>query len=90
MIDGLLSTITGRQHHFKVVVRYTPDGRRGEYYAERITTVWMQERKSITDERQIRKMVGASLVENVPRYLRNNGNIEIRGAYYLGWFRPRP
>lgn len=89
MLDGLLSRITGRQHHFKLVIHYVPDRRNPGHYAERICTAWMRGRHEIADERQIRKAVGESLVSNIPRHRRKNGGIDIRAVYYLGWFRPR-
>lgn len=88
MIDKLLSKLTGRQHHFKLVIRYTPDRFVAEHYSERVMTVWVRERRDVADERYIRKAVGAGLVESVPRHRRNNGNVQIRETYYLGWFRP--
>lgn len=87
MLDIAISTLTGRQHHFKLAIRYTPDRNRAEYYAERVLTVWMRERRCILNEREIRKMVGEGLVSNIPRYQRNNGGIDIREAYYLGRFK---
>ena len=89
MIDGLLSRITGRRHHFKLVVHYVPDRMRASHYAERICTARTKERRDILDERQIRKDLGESLVAGIPRYQRRNGGVDIRAVYYLGWFRPR-
>jgi len=89
VIEGLLSKISGRQHHFKLVIHYVPDRMNASHYAERIMTAWMPERSNIADERQIKKMVGESLVANIPRHRRNNGHIDIRAVYYLGWFKPK-
>ncbi len=81
MIDMLVSTLTGRRHHFKLVLRFQPDRRHANYYAERITTVWMKQRSDILDERQLRKM-NADLVPVIPRHNLNNGGIDIREVYY--------
>lgn len=88
MIDGLLSRITGRRHHFKLMIHYVPDRSRPSMYAAKITTVWMSERRHINDERQIRLMVGPGMVEAIPKHHRRNGAIAIWATHYLGWFKP--
>ncbi|KTG25435.1 hypothetical protein AWR38_01300 [Idiomarina sp. WRN-38] len=88
MIDKAISKLTGRRHHFKLLVRFTPDRNRGQVHVERVTTVWMREKKSILDERDIRKQIGPSMVKGTPRRMLKNGGIDIRAVYYLGWFRP--
>lgn len=88
MIDKAISRLTGRQHHFKLLVRFTPDHSRGQMNVERVLTAWMHDRKEILDERNIRKLVGPSMVEGTPRHMLNNGGIDIRAVYYLGRFRP--
>lgn len=88
MIDRWISRITGKQHHFNIHIRFTPDRKRGDACVERITTVWMAERKNIIDERSIRKQVGPSMVSGTPRHMLNNGGIDIYGAYYLRRFKP--
>lgn len=88
MIDKAISKLTGRQHHFKLLIRFTPDRHRGQMYVERVSTVWMREKKSILDERDIRKQVGPGMVKGTPKQMLNNGGIDIRAAYYLGRFRP--
>ena len=89
MIDRLVSTLTGRHHHFHLVLRFMPDRQCGSTYAERVVTVWMKERSEILDKRQIRKM-NADLVAAVPRHFLNNGGIDIREVYYLGRLKPNP
>lgn len=90
MIDKLLSNITGRQHHFKVVSRYTPNADDGSRYVERVSTIWMKDRRYIIDEREIRKHIGPTMIAETPRAFLTNGRIAIREVYYLGWFKPKP
>lgn len=90
MIDKAISKITGRHHHFKLLIRFVPDRRQGSIYVERVVTVWMREKKIILDERDIRKKIGPGMVSSLPRRILNNGGIDIRAVYYLGRFRPVP
>ena len=83
-----LSELTGRHHHYKVVLRYYPsdDGNR---YIERIVNVWFKDRSLILDERGIKRAVAPRMINQIPRHLKRNGDLKIREAYYLGWFKPK-
>lgn len=85
---SLLSKITGRQHHFKVVLRYYPTSN-GGHYVERIVNVWFQDRAIIADDRKIKRALASDMLKQTPRHLMQNGDLKICGAYYLGWFRPK-
>jgi len=89
MLSCLLSRITGRQHHFKIVLKFYPDRRQAAYHVFRMQTVWMRNRRNILDERMLRKIIGPSMVRSVPRHRLKNGGIDIAEVYYLGWLRPR-
>lgn len=85
---SLLSKITGRQHHFKVVLKYFPDQTMAHTFVERRLNVWVADRRNIANDRMIRKEIGPEMVSQVPKHLKRNGKLEVSEVYYLGWFRP--
>lgn len=85
---NLLSKITGRRHHFKVVVRYYPDPTNGMNNVERIINVWMPDRRDIADERGVKRLLAPNMFAEMPRRLKCNGILRIQSVYYLGWFKP--
>ncbi|WP_417315628.1 hypothetical protein [Cycloclasticus pugetii] len=84
----LLSKITGRQHHFKVVLRYYPSAD-GSRYVERVVNVWFQNKALISDDRKIKQALAGDLFSQTPSHLKQNGDLKIYAAYYLGWFKPK-
>lgn len=88
MVSKILHKLTGRQHHFKVLVKYTPDYREGGNNITALRTIWMPDRSTILDEREIKKGIGPELIAKIPRSLLKNGKIELCEFYYLGWLKP--
>lgn len=89
MISALLHKLTGRQHHFKIVLRFYPDRRAGDFHIERKINICMPDRRLITDERALRKQFASSMIDQIPRNRLRNGGIDVAEVYYLGWFRPK-
>ena len=89
MLSKLLHKLTGRQYHYKIVLRYTPDPRNGQNNITRIMTIWFGDQRMIADERAIKKAVVDNMISSLPKRFRTNGKLEIAEAYYLGWFKPR-
>ena len=83
-----LSKITGRQHHFKVTLKFYPDLNNGRTFVTRTCNVWLEDRALIADDRAIRKTIGPVMVNEIPSYRRCNGTLKLCEVYYLGWFRP--
>lgn len=85
---SLLSKVTGRQHHFKVLITYYPNPGQGQPSIDRRVNIWMPDRSLIGNDRAIKKVIAPGLVAELPRHLRTNGEVIVREAYYLGWFKP--
>ncbi|WP_027854683.1 hypothetical protein [Marinobacterium litorale] len=83
-----LSKITGRQHHFKIELRYTPDNSNGQVNITNTFNIWMPDRAAIADDRKIKKDCSKHMIDAIPRHLKRNGKLEITRVYYLGWFKP--
>lgn len=83
-----LSKLTGRQHHYKVVLRYYPSSD-GSRYVERFVNVWFQNKAIIADDRIIKQALAGDMFGQIPRHMKQNGDLKICGAYYLGWFKPK-
>lgn len=86
---SLLSKISGRQHHFKVVLTYRPEKGKDSPYVRKMTNIWMEDRSLIADDRRIKKAIAESFLRAIPRYLKRNGTLELSEVYYLGWFKPK-
>lgn len=85
---NLLSKITGRQHHFKIVLTYRPDKGQAFPYIQRRLNVWMPDRSAIGNDRQVKKAICQPMIDSIPRHMKRNGSLEVSEVYYLGWFRP--
>lgn len=85
---NLLSKITGRRHHFKVVLRYYPSPKDGSMYIERIINVMMPDRRDIANDRDTKQLIAPDMFAEMPRHMKRNGNLRVQSIYYLGWFKP--
>ncbi len=90
MLEKILHKLTGRQHHYKILLRYTPDPRNGQTNVTSLRTLWIDDQRLIADERRIKKAMVGNMITSIPKQLRRNGNLEIAEVYYLGWFKPNP
>lgn len=84
----LLHKLTGREHHFKVALRYFQEPGNGNRYTERVATVWAPDRRLIANDRAIKQAIAPEMIADLPRHLRCNGTVLVREVYYLGWFKP--
>lgn len=84
---NILSRITGRQHHYLVRFRYRLIRNSDERYCNQNMVIWIRDQRLIADRREIKKACWD--INNIPRYLRKNGSLEIEQINYLGWFRPK-
>lgn len=85
---SLLSKLTRRRHHFKILLTYRPEKGQERPFVSQLETVWMQDRSAIADDRQVKKAVSGNLFSQIPRHLKRNGTLEVSEVYYLGWFKP--
>lgn len=85
---SILGRITGRQHHFKILLTYRPEKDQERPFVQRRLNVWMQDRSLIADDREVKKSVAENMFKAIPRHLKRNGTLEVSEVYYLGWFRP--
>lgn len=89
MLERILHKLTGRQHHYKILLRYTPDYRNGLTNITSLRTLWVDDQRLIADERKIKKAMVGNMITSIPKNLRRNGKLEIAEVYYLGWFKPK-
>lgn len=85
---SLLSKLTGRHHHFKILLTYRPEKGQERPFVSRRVTIWLQDRSAIADDRQVKKAVAENMISQIPRHLKRNGTLEVSEVYYLGWFKP--
>lgn len=85
---SILSKLTGRQHHFKILLTYRPDRGQERPFIERRMNVWMPDRSAIANDRNVKKAVCQHMIDSIPRHMRRNGTLELTEVYYLGWFKP--
>lgn len=88
MISEALNKITGRFHHFKILVKYTPNINNGTENITTMRTLWMPCKREILMEREIKKLISPEFIKQIPKKYLKNGTIELREFYYLGYFRP--
>lgn len=86
-LDKLLCKLTGRRFQFAATVRYIPNPKNASTNVSREIFFNVDRRDSDSLHRDIRKAYGASLIANVPKYMLQNGKIEVKGLSYLGWFK---
>ncbi|UKL15016.1 hypothetical protein hairong_111 [Pseudomonas phage hairong] len=89
-LSAILTTITGRQHYFKVRLVFYPDPRFGDRYTSRVMNVGLTDRSDIANERLVKKALVDDLVTNYikahPQPCSAKGMLAITEVYYLGWF----
>ncbi|MCK2149465.1 hypothetical protein MYE70_10345 [Marinobacter alexandrii] len=85
---SILSRITGRQHHFKILLTYRPIANKERPFVTTRLNVWLQDRSLIADDRKVKKAVAETMLKDIPKQLKRNGTLEVSEVYYLGWFKP--
>lgn len=89
MFNELVYKITGRKHHFKVKVTYTPDPKNGSTFVGHVFNLETIDVSEIINDRMIKKLVADEIIGFTPKYLRKNGIMQVAEVYYLGWFKKK-
>lgn len=85
-IEKLLNKLTGRTFNYLVTLKYTPTNNNGNNtYTTRTVEVNIKWRYA-NILREIRKTLGPSMINSLPPYMLDNGNLSITAIDYIGWY----